>query len=76
SRNEKVVSAYYYLLVQEGQNTKAEQLLAQQSASLRQKLTANTDPSEKLRREAQKALENGQRVQARQLLLQAQRKNP
>ncbi|MCT8249329.1 tetratricopeptide repeat protein [Proteus faecis] len=76
SRNEKVVSAYYYLLVQEGLNTKAEQLLAQQSASLRQKLTANTDPSEKLRREAQKALENGQRVQARQLLLQAQRKNP
>ncbi|NBN58733.1 tetratricopeptide repeat protein [Proteus sp. G2639] len=76
SRNEKVISAYYYLLVQEGQNTKAEQLLAQQSASLRQKLTANTDPSETLRREAQKALENGNRVQARQLLTQAQRKNP
>lgn len=76
SHNEKVISAYYYLLVQEGQNTKAEQLLAQQSASLRQKLTANTDPSEKLRRDAQKALENGNRVQARQLLLQAQRKNP
>ncbi|QAV23093.1 cellulose biosynthesis protein BcsC [Proteus hauseri] len=76
SRNEKVVSAYYYLLVQEGQNSKAEQLVTQQSASLRQKLTANTDPSEKLRREAQKALENGHRVQARQLLVQAQRKSP
>lgn len=76
SRNEKVVSAYYYLLVQEGQTSKAEQLIAQQPASLRQKLTANTDPSEKLRHEAQKALDNGERVQARQLLNQAQRKNP
>ncbi|OAT29363.1 cellulose biosynthesis protein BcsC [Proteus myxofaciens] len=74
--NEKVASAYYFLLVQEGKNSKAEQLLAEQSAAMRQKLTANTDPAEKLRREAQKALENGNRVQAKQLLMQAQRKNP
>ncbi|EMH1771667.1 BCSC C-terminal domain-containing protein [Proteus mirabilis] len=76
SQNEKVISAYYYLLIQQGKNSQAEQLVAKQPASLRQKLTANTDPSERLRRDAQKALENGHRTQARQLLTQAQRKNP